>query len=508
VKHVLSYGLGRDSSWVLAKWCRDPDSCDFDLEDDLIVITANTGNEYRSTRRTVEQYIFPLLRKHHIRFVEVSRAGPATSDGYAVLTDTREPTMLHAAGPWTITDEYTASGSVVQQSNRRCSQRFKGEVIDAWIRDELGDEPYIHYIGFALGEENRSERDAKCYGGGAGREPRYPLQTWNVTSERAAELLLEEFGVTFEKSACVRCPFACSTVSAPLTAARWAAEPDTAANVVVDEHRALAFNPRAAVFGSKTLKSGEVRNRTAAAFVDEFSLDQVRAVADDTLATMAWDVVLIRRLSLPAADDNRTVLRSLTILATAPDRTVADEHLQYLLAATPEADAVTDEHGLIRAWLRRPDPDADVQTSEFYTIAPTGALTKQRSAFAWLWAVHVPHTPWDLLRIRRLALPAASGRHSVRNSVIVLDTVADRAAAEQQLQNMFASHSAAMKADQHGLPQAWPRRPDAGADIQADEYFTIAPVGTLPRTPARFEQLWSAHVLHQQDALFDQLAAA
>ena len=47
-RHVLSYGLGLDSTAVLLRWLTDPSSRDFDLSD-LVVITAMTGDEFSAT---------------------------------------------------------------------------------------------------------------------------------------------------------------------------------------------------------------------------------------------------------------------------------------------------------------------------------------------------------------------------------------------------------------------------------------------------------------------------
>lgn len=46
---MLSLGMGVDSAALLARWLLDPSSRDFDL-DDLVVVTAMTGDEYTATR--------------------------------------------------------------------------------------------------------------------------------------------------------------------------------------------------------------------------------------------------------------------------------------------------------------------------------------------------------------------------------------------------------------------------------------------------------------------------
>jgi hypothetical protein len=53
---VLSLGMGIDSAAILARWLTDPSSRDFAL-DDLVVITAMVGSEYRATERLMTTYL-------------------------------------------------------------------------------------------------------------------------------------------------------------------------------------------------------------------------------------------------------------------------------------------------------------------------------------------------------------------------------------------------------------------------------------------------------------------
>lgn len=389
---ILSYGLGVDSTAILVRWIREPASRTFPL-DQVTVINSNTGNEYTSTHTAVDTHVLPLLRKHGIRFVELARGGPDTADGYEILADTTAPTTLHSRGAWSVSDEYEVSGSVVQTAGgRKCAQRFKGEVIDAWIRDHLGSRPYGHAVGFAVGEEGRAIRDAGCYGGGAGRRPFYPLQEWGWTREDATEYLRHVFGVEWRKSCCRQCPFGASKASEPITAQRWAEEPEAAARILVDELRALSFNQFAGVYGGRETAGGIIQVKTAASLVSRYGLDRVRDLADAYLAATPWDVVRIRRLVKPAESNpsKTTAWRSLRILTTAPHRPQALEYLERL-AHQQAAILSDDEHGIPRAWLRRPARGSLPEISEFFTIAPRGAVTKERPSFAQQWAATVLH---------------------------------------------------------------------------------------------------------------------
>ena len=92
----LSWGMGADSTALLVNWIDNPRSRNFPLSA-LTILTAQTGNEWQSTKHLCERYIFPLLRKHRIRLVQVARAGQFEEDGIEVLDDSNQPQELFIA---------------------------------------------------------------------------------------------------------------------------------------------------------------------------------------------------------------------------------------------------------------------------------------------------------------------------------------------------------------------------------------------------------------------------
>jgi hypothetical protein len=68
---ILSFGLGCESA-LLVRWLFEPESRSCPLSG-LVVITAQTGDEYEDTRELVEEHILPLLRQHGVRYVQVAR---------------------------------------------------------------------------------------------------------------------------------------------------------------------------------------------------------------------------------------------------------------------------------------------------------------------------------------------------------------------------------------------------------------------------------------------------
>lgn len=73
---ALSYGLGADSTAILLRWLAEPGTAPCDL-DELIIVTAMTGDEWTITGRLVETHILSRLAARRIRYAQVARAGHA-----------------------------------------------------------------------------------------------------------------------------------------------------------------------------------------------------------------------------------------------------------------------------------------------------------------------------------------------------------------------------------------------------------------------------------------------
>ncbi|MCX5318141.1 hypothetical protein [Streptomyces sp. NBC_00154] len=66
------------------------------------------------------------------------------TDGVLVLDDSSAPRRIDAAGPWRLSDELRAAGTVSMLVNgqRRCSIRFKGWVLDNRAAAEFSERPF------------------------------------------------------------------------------------------------------------------------------------------------------------------------------------------------------------------------------------------------------------------------------------------------------------------------------------------------------------------------------
>jgi len=281
---ILSYGMGVDSTAILLRWILEPASRDFELED-LVVLTSQVGNEFPDTKKLLEEHILPLLREHGIRYVQVARKGPSLKEGevYVVLSDTDEPTEVLLEGQYTLSDELTSAGTVPQFTvgNRRCSIKFKGVVLDAWIHDSFPGTEYKHIIGFNADELKRVERDksfATDY-----RNVSYPLVDWGWGREKCEQYIEEVLGVAWKKSCCSFCPF--SNGKGEILD-RYQDHPEAAAEAMLLERVSTALNPRMTLYPKKSVETC-VR--------DDGNEDAVGNL-EEVLAEEEWAVYRVRRI--------------------------------------------------------------------------------------------------------------------------------------------------------------------------------------------------------------------
>jgi hypothetical protein len=367
---VLSWGLGVESTAILLRWLElgavvlDDQTPPTPLSD-LIVITAMTGDEWPDTKAVVETHALPRLVAAGVRFVQVARAGPAQSDGVVTLADSRQPTVLHIAGAgWALSDELLAAGTVPQVASRRlCSLKWKGWPLDTWLAAEMAGRPYRHVIGFNRDETGRAERD-RSYSS-VERASRYPLIDWDWTRADCETYLAGATGVAhWPKSCCTYCPFARDH-----HLDRYRRFPHAGADAMFLEHVAVAANPRAALFGSKSVR----------ALVTADANSDALAELQGRLAAVEHAVYDVRRV-YPARG---LAARSVTAVMVGT-RAQAEEWL----AARVQPDSDTDrdgEHGTVtRNWLER-RADTYPSVERFLVVAPHVIADKQRPGFDAAW---------------------------------------------------------------------------------------------------------------------------
>jgi hypothetical protein len=285
MKTILSYGMGVESSSLLMYWVENRSRLDFDLTEDLIVLTAMTGDEDIEVKSQVENWILPRMREHDIRYVQVARAGHLEADGIVVLDDTREPRTVYIEGAYKLSDELRAAGTLPQYAGAHtCSLKFKKFACETWIERELAGNPYRHAFGYNAEEQRRIEKSELAF---AEREPArvafgfnadekdriarargydtplrigyYPLAEdlhWN--REDCGRYLRDLTGETFVRSYCVYCPF---SNDKEVGVARLKRHPEKVAEALLLEYQSLCLNPRGTLYRNRTLLSIIVANQ-------------------------------------------------------------------------------------------------------------------------------------------------------------------------------------------------------------------------------------------------------
>lgn len=366
-RHVLSYGLGLDSTAVLLRWLTDPTSRDFDLSD-LVVVTAMTGDEFASTGADVERYVLPELRRHRVRFVQAGRnklLTTAAGEGITTFSDTTEPTRLFAEGAYALSTEMLTAGTLPQRGGvRKCSARAKGAVLDPVIARLTGGQPHQHYVGFESDERGRADRDA-AYNTPA-RTGRYPLIEWGWTRADCDSFVYELTGHHWSKSACTYCPFAISSArGVQSTLRRYATEPAAGALALFVEHVATCINEK------QTLRpTGQLYDDVAAAELTEV-LDHFHRRLNDT----EHGVYEVRRVAkVRGAGAKAVIARSVRLLDRGSRTDMA-----AALAAMP-GQLHTGGDGITRSVVLTRG-ESPPWAEQFYVACPAVVADKARSHF-------------------------------------------------------------------------------------------------------------------------------
>lgn len=260
---VLSYGLGADSTAILLKFLADPTAYGLEPDlSDLVVVHAVTGDEWSDSLSYVDRLVLPLLAARKVRTVQLARGGRRDADGVLVLDDTRAPRRIWAAGPWRLSDELRAAGTVPQMASgrRTCSIRSKGWVLDAWAAFEFGVASFRRVIGYHAGERGRAEKDTAIQlknNAEAGRnvcEPYYPLiDTDGMDRAAVEEYVHARLGERIRKSYCAQCPFSGVCASRDRHEERLRDHPETASAVLMLEYSSQALNEKVALYGERSL---------------------------------------------------------------------------------------------------------------------------------------------------------------------------------------------------------------------------------------------------------------
>jgi hypothetical protein len=403
-------GMGRESTAFLHRIFTDPAARPAQIAPDysnLIVATAQTGDEWSLTGELETRYILPLLRAHNVRFVEVARKGPTKADGVAVLQDSRQPTRLHLDGVYKLSYENRDSGTMpIQSGHHTCAQKSKGEPLDWWRATYLSDVPYDHFIGFNVDEESRIARD-KAYAMGGQRTAVHTVSDWGWSAQDCVDYLYHQLGVVWPKSACRQCPFI-NLAGWPDQLARFIERPQEAVAHVIDEFVTLALNPRSGLYGpGKSLASRLARGHAT----------EVLRLAAERMKSMRWAIYRVRRRYNAPAIAPRSVQALLRGNYTEMRDAVADIAVAAglpityndAIAGAPVRNGDADRHR--RLWVRRRAERTYPSLEEFLVAAPAQVADKRLSTFDenWTMVVTPPHVELER-RVGRAVKATAFGK--------------------------------------------------------------------------------------------------
>lgn len=350
-----------------------------------------TGDEHIDTKIRIEKSILPRMREHDIRYVQVARAGHLESDGIVVLDDTSEPRTIYLNGAYKLSDELRAAGTLPQYAGEhRCALKFKSWTIQKWIEQELAGEPYRHAIGYNAEERKRIEKSERAF---AEREPVrvafgfnvdesdrinkartydnpsrygwYPVAEelgWN--RDNCQRYLKEITGETFERSACIYCPFNALKKDG---IARLKRHPEKVAAALLLEYQSLCLNPRGTLYRKRTLLSIIITDQHTE------TLRCFRARLEEA----EYALFRVRRIYGAPGRADRAVER----LETGS----RGEMINRFEQITPSLD-VRIEHDIHYGYERERRPDRYPAHEEFFVVGLAVVESKTRYGFDWFEA--------------------------------------------------------------------------------------------------------------------------
>lgn len=402
---IQSHGMGVESQAILERWVAEPESRPFVTWDQLIVVTAQVGEEHKKdTIRDCEARMLPLLRQHGVRFVELARRGFHEEDGIVVLQDTRSPQKLHPDGVFSLSQYLMRSGTVPQfGGEHRCAMKFKAFVIETWLALEFQHltltKPVYHVFGYNADETTRTDKseyhiqrhnadklihapkpplmvfgfnsdevsrvERSMLYDGPSRTGHYPLDEWGWDRAKCIGYILQQAGIIWRKSACSFCPFCAeATKGEPDAVRRWEESPEDTAKGMLVEYNSLCFNPRGHLYRDRALQ--DVVNRIGVTAVQE--------AFQRKLAELDWALYRVRRIYTKKGKAMRCV-EKLTLSQT---RAFADASLKGVVARDAPDSTLEVKRDITYAMFAHREEDVYPTREGYYVVAPAFMEDKLR----------------------------------------------------------------------------------------------------------------------------------
>ena len=264
-------------------------------------------------------------------------------------------------------------------------------MIETWLAQELSGQSYRHALGYNADEQSRiakserafAEREAErvrvAFGFNCDEESRiiraakydtamrkgwYPLSEWRWSRERARQYLKEVTGETWQKSACVYCPFNALKDDG---IARMRQFPEQVAEALMLEHQSLSLNPRGTLYRDRTLLSIVAGNH----HTEALRLFRMR------LEAVEYALYRVRRIYKAPGHADRAVEKLTT--GSRAEMIACFEQMSSHLEAHVEND-------ISYGYVREREPDRYPAVEELFVVAPAAVESKTRYGFEWFEA--------------------------------------------------------------------------------------------------------------------------
>lgn len=364
--YLVNNGLGCDSAAYIFLILEHPALRPCPLED-LVVVTAQTGNESRKVKEQTEKHLYPRLKAAGVLTAQVARASAGEchlEDGITVLDYTTEPDVCFIEGDYNIVDHHTQYGGVPQYANGHvCAIKFKGEVLRAFKQQLFGDHLVVSLIQYNADEQKRLDKAREHGGDHPNMVTRFPLVERGLGRADTERIASTVAGAPYEHSACLICPFGVSAGSRAETLQRHRDDPEASAKALLMEYMSLAMNPRQSLFKRHTLRSLLEQDKNMIALT----------LFEATLRAQAWAVYEVRRLKY----GKNQHWRSIVVVSTG-SREDCEQAVQTL-NKSPTYDHHTC-HFIESRW------DGALPWREHFLVAaPHLVAAKERPSFAQKW---------------------------------------------------------------------------------------------------------------------------
>lgn len=430
---IQSNGMGVESHAILERWHAEPETRPFADWSQLIVVTAQVGEEHKSdTIPLMEKRALSILREHKVRFVELARRGHLEEDGIVILQDTREPWKLNPDGVYKLSDELLHSGTVPQfGGEHRCALKSKAFPIETWLAHEFRNKteiPVYHVFGYNSEEASRVTKSdvsivrhnedraierpgrvplmvfgfnceeptrierSKNYDGPE-RIGLYPLQEWQWGRQKCLNYIKEKSGLDWVKSACSFCPFNAEASKGEEGAVkRWHDSPEQTAHGLMVEHNSMSFNFRGHLY----------RDRALIDVIRAKNVTPVLEIFERKLDAVPWGLYHVRRIYTAKGKAIRCVQPIL--------KGTRNEMLTELLASVNRAPwwKWFEQRKITYLMTHEREPEKYPTREAFYVAAPAFMELKLRGP------VEVFDERWD--RVGR-GLPMNPGKNKIEEEL-------------------------------------------------------------------------------------------